>query len=70
MDYSTIIAENARLSEERANSLKGGQELLNYVNVFETKRLSVFRNIASKMWNGCSLNGNAHYYNLKVDVYV
>ena len=44
-EYSQILNENVRLSGDRANSLKEGQELLTYVSVFPTKRLNVFKNI-------------------------
>ena len=45
--YSNILEENARLSGERANLLKEGQELLSYVNVFPTRRLNVFQDIST-----------------------
>jgi len=35
-----------RLSNERAALVKDGNDMMNYVNVFGTKRLSVFKNIA------------------------
>jgi hypothetical protein len=40
-----MLNENARLSYERAISIKNGQETMNYVNVFPTKRLSIFKAI-------------------------
>jgi len=46
MDFQLILAENVRLSGERANSLKEGNELLTYVSVFPTRRLNVFKTIA------------------------
>jgi hypothetical protein len=45
LDYSNILTENVRLSEERAGSLKEGNDLLTYVTVFPTRRLRVFENI-------------------------
>jgi hypothetical protein len=47
-DYTMMLAENARLSEERATSVKGGEDLLSYINVFQTRRLNVFKHIANK----------------------
>jgi hypothetical protein len=40
-----MLNENARLSYERATSIKNGQESMNYVNVFPIKRLSLFKAI-------------------------
>jgi hypothetical protein len=42
LEASQVLSENLRLSLERANSLKCGQDLLSYVNVFATRRLRVF----------------------------
>ena len=45
LPYSVVLAENARLSNERANQLAEEKELLAYVNVFPTKRLPLFETI-------------------------
>ena len=50
-DYQAILNENVRLSKERANSLKEGDDVLTYVTVFPVKRLNVFKSIAQ-----CSTN--------------
>lgn len=47
ISYTSILNENVRLSEERANSLKEGNDVLSYVTVFPTKRLRVFESIIS-----------------------
>jgi hypothetical protein len=45
LSYKNILYENVRLSENRVNMMQNGQELLTYVNVFKTKRLSLFEKI-------------------------
>jgi hypothetical protein len=42
LDYSLMLAENARLTLERAISLKNDLDSLNYLNIFQTKRLPLF----------------------------
>lgn len=45
VDFTALVNENARLSNERAISMKDGCDSLLYVNVFPTKRLSIFNMI-------------------------
>jgi hypothetical protein len=42
LDFSKVLAENVRLSKERAELLKDGQEVLTYVSVLPTRRLNIF----------------------------
>jgi hypothetical protein len=48
LDYTVMLEENARLSGDRASTVKDSSDLLSYINVFQTRRLNVFKNICKQ----------------------
>ena len=49
-DYSAVLRENARLTQQRQVLVEGQDEQIPYLNVFKTNRLRVFSSIAKWVW--------------------